>query len=53
VYGDGVEGCIPFVDGGSDGIALEAVDDEFFDFHLRGKGCSDLETRCRSCLLGD
>jgi len=35
MYGDGIEGWVPFVDGGSDGVALEAVDDEFFDLHLR------------------
>ena len=35
LYGDGIEGWVPFVDGGSDGVALEAIDDEFFDLHLR------------------
>ena len=49
MYGDGIEGWVPFVDGGSDGVALEAVDDEFFDLHLRddeGAGW------CEGCLLG-
>ena len=35
MYSDGIEGWVPFIDGGSDGVALEAVDDEFFDLHLR------------------
>lgn len=47
MYGDGVEGWVPLVDGGSDSITFEAVDDEFFDFHRRdevARLCSRLFT---------
>jgi hypothetical protein len=51
LYGDGIEGWVPFVDGGSDGVALEAIDDEFFDLHLRDEEGA-FESWCEGCLLG-
>jgi len=57
VYGDGVEGSVPFVDGCAHRIALEAIDNEFLDLHRRSTRNGDVHTRdCsdslhESCLL--
>jgi hypothetical protein len=51
VYGDGVEGGIPFVDGCAHGIALEAIDDQLFDLHRRSTPSGDVHTRDSSNSL--